>query len=93
MMRLRDETTPGSRRILKRWMRSIPQQLPDGRWIPEVQVWEETPSGSVEHARLMAPAGVAAPTEAEARILSAELARRWILHGPGGYVRCMKVDE
>jgi hypothetical protein len=67
--------------MFKRWIRVHPTQRPDGRWVPGLEVWEETASGRAEHARLLPAADVSVATEGEARAHGAELARRWLFHG------------
>ena len=66
----------------KVWMRQEPYQQEDGRWVPQLTVWEEAIGGAVECARILPAAGITHATEAEARAHTVELAQRWLLRRP-----------
>ena len=65
--------------MFKRWMRNEPYRRRDGRWVPVLQVWEETPSGAVERLRLVGATDCTVASEAEAQVLGAAWGRHWLL--------------
>ena len=70
--------------MYKRWIRCEPYRLAADGWVPAVQVWEETPRGAVERARLVGDSRRAVATELEAQVCSVALARRWLREEASG---------